>query len=179
MKITLTYAEGRTVRTRVTPDLKLALREVRRHSWNKSHVYNLPAIAWRRILDELRAVAYGPMGGRAQRVDSLYVAIAKITEAVITHELHPAFTDGRGVIGGSADIIPAFVTDDGLRSPYPPGRFVLLLPQHIVSRGRTLTIWGPGGWSSGEEPTHSEQFHLRFWVDVGVGSAEHRRIPEL
>lgn len=179
MKITLSYTEGRTVRTRVTPDLNVALHEVRVHTWNRSHVYNLPAVAWWLILDELRAAAYGPMGGRAQRSSSLYTAIAKITDAVLTNELHPAFTEGRGVVGIAADIIPAFVNEDGTRSPYPPGRFVLLLPQHITSRGRTLTVWQPGGWSPGQEATHSEEFHLRFGVKVGVGGAEHRRIPEL
>lgn len=164
---------------RVPDDLAEAMHEVRKHCWNKSHVYALPAIAWRRILDELRAVAYGPRGGFAVPGESLYSAIGKITEAVRTMELHPAFTDGKGVIGAANEIIPAFLQDDGTRSPYPPGRFALLLPEHIVSRGRMLTVWYPGRWESGEEPLHSERFHLVFWSEGCIDLSEHRRIPEL
>jgi len=179
MKITLTYMEGRAVMTRVSADLAEAMHEVRKHCWNKSHVYVLPALAWRRILEELRAIGYGPRGGYAERTESLYSAIAKIADAVRAHELHPAFVDGRGVVGSATEIVPAFLSDDGTRSPYPPGRFAVLMPEHLISRGTMLTTWYPGRWSPGESPLHSEGFHLRFWVEGCVDLVEHRGVPEL
>lgn len=169
MRIALTYPEGHTVRTRVSRasnELGVALLEARKHTWHKSHVYELPAIAWRRILNELCADAYGPRGGYAHpSTKSLYSAIAKITDTVRSYELHPAFTDGRGVVGASGETVPAFISDDGTRSPYPPGRFVVLTPRHIDSLGRMITFWEPQA-STGEEPLESEGFHLRFWVEV-------------
>lgn len=167
MKITLTYAEGRAVTSRVSDDLADVMLEVRRHCWHKSHVYELPAVAWRRALDELRQDAYGPRGGYRERVPSLYSAIAKITKTVRSFELHPGFTPGMGVVGADPTIIPAFVNSDGWRSPYPPGRFVLLCPHHISSMGRTLTVWRADGWCSAvQHPVHAEDFHLRFVVDA-------------
>lgn len=165
MRIALTYPEGGTVVKRVSDELAAALLEVRRNSWHRSHVYELPAIAWRRILDELRAVAYGPRGGFAYQSKSLYSAIAKIADIVRSYELHPAFYEGRGVVGASGVTVPAFVSDDGTRSPYPPGRFTVLTPRHINSLGRLITFWEPGV-STSEEPLESEGFHLRFWVEV-------------
>jgi hypothetical protein len=166
MRIALTYAEGRTVQTRVSDELGTALLEVRKHTWHRSHVYELPALAWRRILNELTEKAYGPRGGKAHpSTKSLYAAIAKIADTVRSYELHPAFTEGRGVVGASGETVPAFVSDDGTRSPYPPGRFAMLTPRHINSLGRMITFWEPEG-SPGQHPLESEDFHLRFWVEV-------------
>lgn len=166
MKITLTYSEGRACTSRVADDLADAMLEVRRHCWHKSHVYELPAIAWLRILDELRSDAYGPQGGFKERVPSLYSAIAKIAKKVRAFELHPGFQPLMGVVGADPTIIPAFITADGVRKPYPPGEFTLLCPEHLVSLGRTLTVWRSDGWCSAvEHPLHREEFHLRFVVD--------------
>lgn len=171
MRITLTYNEGRSVMSRVADDLAEAMHEVRKHCWHKSHVYELPAVAWRNILDDLRAVAYGPRGGKAEPAESLYSAIAKIADSVRGFELHHAFTEGQGVIGAATEIVPAFITDGG-RHPYPPGDFVLLVPHHIKARGALLTVWEPGDWSSVEEPLYSVGFHLRFWRQSGVGGSQ-------
>lgn len=138
--------------------------EIRRHCWNKSHVYELPAIAWKRALDELRAVAYGPKGGRSANSESLYSAIAKIADNVRTFELHPAFTPFKGVVGADTTVAPGFLTPDGQRSPYPPGKFGLLCPHHISRMGTTLTTWSWGDWCLSDEPCHREGFHLRFVV---------------
>lgn len=162
MNIVLTYNEGRSVMSRVADDLAEAMHEVRKHCWHKSHVYELPAVAWRNILDDLRAVAYGPRGGKAEGAESLYSAIAKIADTVRGFELHPAFTDGKGVVGAATEIVPAFIMD-GRRHPYPPGEFMLLVPHHIKARGALLTVWRPDVWSGVEEPLHRVGFHLRFW----------------
>lgn len=167
MNITLTYTEGRTVIGRVPPAVAERLRSTRRHAWNKSHVYTLPAVGWRGVLDELRSKAYGPRGGY-NGPTSLYTAIAKITTAVREWELHPAFVRGRGVVGVSADVVPAFL--NGLeRSPYPPGEFALLLPKHVMSHGRVLTVWERGDWSPGEEALHGEHLHHLVAAEVGFG----------
>lgn len=147
---------------RVDQDLSEAMHEVRRHCWDKSHVYELPAIAWRRVLDRLREIGYGERGGRAINSESFYTAVAKITEAVIEHELHPAFKD-LAVVGIATDVIPAFDWN-GYWGPYPPGRFALLCPEHLVRYGRTLTLWREGTWPSAESPLHREDFHRQFAV---------------
>jgi len=166
VNITLTYPEGRAVLTRVPGAAALRMKTERRNTWNKSHVYTLPAVGWKGILDRLRAEAYGPRGGYKQQSQSLYTAIAKITQAVLERELHPAFKPGCGVVGASADVIPAFL-DGPRRKPYPPGQFVLLLPRHVVNRGRVLTVWEPDDWSPGEEPLYSEHLHQVVAVEVG------------
>ena len=167
MRIALTYAEGRTVQTRVSDELGDAMMEVRRHTWHRSHVYELPAVAWRRILNELTERSYGPRGGKAHPSSkSLYSAIAKIADNVRAYELHPAFTEGKGVVGASGETVPAFVSDDGTRSPYPPGRFAMLVPRHLTTYGRMITFWEPEA-SPGQEPLEREDFHLGFWVKVG------------
>lgn len=161
--VVLTYAEGRAVVTRVDEDLSDAMLEVRKHCWERSHVYELPAIAWKRALDRLREVGYGQRGGRAVNSESFYTAVAKITEAVVDFELHPAFRD-LAVVGVATEIIPAFEVGEERWSPYPSGRFGLLCPEHLVRYGRTLTVWREGSWPSAESPLHREEFHRQFAV---------------
>ncbi len=171
MKITLSYAEGRSCISRLPDRLAVELREGRKHTWGRSHVYLLPPIGWKLVLDSLRAVAYGPRGGYKHQAPSLYTAIAKIADTVRTWELHPAFVEGRGVVGVTGEVVPAFLIARR-RSPYPPGEFVTLMPHHVLDRGRTLTVWRPGDYS-GKDPLCSEGFHTGVFIEVL------RDVPEL
>jgi hypothetical protein len=155
------------------PDwLATEMRACRKNSWNKSHVYVMPAVGWKWVLDYLRTDAYGPRGGFAHNAPTLYSAIAKIADAVRKWELHPAF-DERGIVGVSGELVPAFLKGDGTRSPYPPGDFVVLAPHHVLDRGRKLTEWRRADWVSSEDPLCSEDFHLRFFIQM-LGS-----VPDL
>lgn len=176
MKITLTYVEGRVLTRRLPEPIARRLIEGRRNSWNQSHIYLFPPVGWRWILDHLRVEAYGTRGGKKYQADSLYTAIAKITEAVKMWELHPAFAK-IAWYGISAEIVPAFHNDGGL-SPYPPGEFVLLAPAHITQQGHKLTVWKPVDWLPGEDPLHREDFHLGVWREIVELGAELGRIPQ-
>lgn len=166
MKITLTYHEGRSVLSRLPDWMTEDLRAMRKNSWNKSHVYLMAPVGWKFILDELRAGAYGPQGGYAGP-PSLYTAIAKITDTVRAWELHPAFDEGKAVVGVTGEVVPGFLEPrPGTRSPYPPGEFVLFAPHHILDRGRKLTMWRPVDWVSGEDPLCREDFHTRVFVEI-------------
>ena len=165
MKITLTYHEGRAVIDAVPARTGHHLHETRRHTWGRSHIYLLPPVGWRGVMDAMRDAGFGERGGR-RKSDSFYGALAKIVDAVKTWELHPAFRRA-SVVGYDKAVIPAFTHDGGL-SPYPdrePVEFVLLHPRHTDTFGFKATTWGPDVWGrSPENPCHSSHFHLEFRV---------------
>ena len=162
MRIKLTYAEGRALLVAMPEEVSDRLLAERRHCWNKSHLYELPPVAWREVRDYMRRIGFGQRGGR-KHSESFYSALAQIVEDTVSFELHPAF-HGRAVIGLATDLIPAFIAEDGTLSPYPPGEFVVLHPQHIVRHGKNLTIWRPDDWASSEDPSHRREFHRGLGV---------------
>lgn len=173
MIVRLTTNQWNSIHRRITPDLAAAMRD-NRTSIGRSHDYRLPAIGWRRILDQLQASAYGPIGGATQGPDSLYRAISKIADKVSYLESHPALAC-RGVMGFSAERIPAWWCHPRqARIPYPPpypptaGRwsFVVLCPKHHIEGERTITTWRPGR-SDPTDPLEEAGFHL------ALAGAEH------
>lgn len=166
MKVRLTHPQWMTVRRRISDDLVEAMIELRSEAIGRAHDYLLPAIGWRRVLTELEATAYGPIGGSTQGPESLYRAISKIANAVATIENHPALTLGKGVMGVSADVIPAWRLDDVSFSPYPMmmrGEFVVLFPELHGGGQRIITVWRPRPpGSQPESVLHEEILHLRL-----------------
>lgn len=148
MIVTLTWDQWKAIRTRIPIELAEAMLAHRR-ARGRSHDYLLPAIGWKRVLDALVAECYGPLGGMKAggRNASVYRAISKIAERVGRMESHPALTPGLGVTGPSADVIPAWVVEQGFGySPYPvaDASFVVLRP-HMIRLGRAdITIWKSG-----------------------------------
>lgn len=164
-----------------------AMREHRATYGRTQHDYDLPAIAWRKILDSMIAQCYGPAGGKlkgqGRPSDSALLAIKRVAEAVKRIEGHPALRSA-SVEGYVADVIPAWahqvtvgepgksgfmrVTALNNMTPYPAVEFVfvLLLPQHEHNLGMKVTRWRPiesvlkagDAWSW----TFSESSHLLF-----------------
>lgn len=162
MIIRLTWQQWAAVRTRIPGDLERAMVE-HRQARGRAHDYLLPAIGWRRVLDALIGECYGPLGGMRAggRNNTIYRAIAKIAERVGTIESHPALTPGRGVLGANTDVIPAWVSETGARSPYPlVGWDFMILRPHMVSRGgRDITLWSVGA-PEPENMLEDEAFHV-------------------
>lgn len=148
MIVTLTHQQNLSVRRRV-PELHGEVMLAHRTKRGRTqHDYELPAIAWRQILDALRLSCFGPLGGKLDRgvPKSAYSAIARIADGVKRMEAHPALS-GRFVQGWLGDVIPAWVSDPdcGRYCPYPrDGEMALLVPRHRVVNDMEVTSWHPG-----------------------------------
>jgi hypothetical protein len=179
MIIRLTHAQWQAVRIRISQDLQDAMVEYRRSVGKKTHEYLLPAVAWRRVLDQLTAVAYGPLGGKVEGGATLYRAIQKVADAVGKIETHPGMTMGRAVNGFSTEVIPAWVGGDmGLdRSPYPISgwRFTVLWPEYITRGNHRLTVWVPRS-PDPHQVLHDPVLHLSLADLPLVGGAG---VPEV
>jgi hypothetical protein len=174
--IRLTHAQWQAVRIRITQDLQDAMVEHRRSVGKKTHEYLLPAVAWRRVLDQLTAVAYGPLGGKVEGGATLYRAIQKIADAVGRMETHPALKVGRAVTGFSTDVIPAWERWGAIRSPYPcEGEFLVLWPEQITRGNHHLTVWVPR-LPDPHQVLHDPVFHLSLADLALVGGAG---VPEV
>jgi hypothetical protein len=166
----------------------VAMRAHRKVHGRTQHSYDLPAIAWRQILDAMIAQCYGPAGGKLKDAgrppDSALLAIKRVAEAVKRIEGHPALRNAT-VEGWLPDVIPAW-TDylDSRSSPYPRAYaidrklwpFVLLTPQFGENLGMRVTRWeyaprwvsealeheGESSW------TFQESTHLSFLDPVAV-----------
>jgi hypothetical protein len=174
MIIRLTHAQWQAVRFRISPDLQLAMMDHRRSVGKKTHEYLLPAVAWRRVLDQLTAVAYGPLGGKVEGGQTLYRAIQKIADAVGRMEAHPALTIGRAISGMSTEVIPVFVGE--VRSPYPIYReFQVMWPEQIIRGNHHLTVWVPRS-PDPHQVLHDPAFHLSL---SGAPDLSGAGVPEL
>lgn len=181
MKIILNYHEGRAVLSRAPDWMEENLREGRKHTWKKSHIYEMPAVGWRDLLTILFNTAYGPRGGKVSG-DSLYTAIGKITSAVRSFELHPAFSDS-AMLDGRPVIIPAFMYKK-YRTPYPiednGHTFTVLMPRHQKHNDHTLVTWAPASeWELArlpEDPMCDEAVHAWFAAQ-GARETQHLRGP--
>lgn len=164
MIVRLSHYGWHSVRHRVSDFHGQQMKAHRVRRGRSMHDYELPAIAWRQILDEMVRVCYGPMGGKLDRgvPQSAYTAIRRIADAVRRMENHPALY-GRGVEGWVGDIIPAFQTEDGW-SPYPSGgAFVLLGPAHQVVNEMQVTTWAPLlPGTAPHAPSFDEAWHAMF-----------------
>lgn len=150
MRVRLTHAMQEAVTRRVSEDLAHAVVERRVTYGRTQHEITLPAIAWRRILDEMMRQCYGPAGGKLKAKgrpsESAYLAIGRIAECVKKIEGHPGLRESAAV-GTVGDVLPCWVLEDAagvLYRPYPqpaPAEFALLVPQHVEVHGRTVTIW--------------------------------------
>lgn len=166
MIVRLTHPQISTVRARI-PELHSTQMQLHRKRANRTQSdVELPAIAWRQIVDHLKADAYGPMGGRRDKYpQSLYLAIAKIQNAVNEMECHPAL-DWHGAIGIRSERIPAWRRAVHGFSPYPlDGQFVIMIPRHHDDHGRRFTSWVADQPSpSPVSVTEEETFHHLFTV---------------
>jgi hypothetical protein len=133
------------------------------------HDYELPAIAWRQILDELLRTCFGPAGGKLDRgvPDSAYAAVREIAGSLQRVERHPALREG-AVQGWVGDVLAVWSLHDDSRyiwSVYPgPGEFAILWPQNETINGMRVTLWErhdavlPDSWSWTFQP----ESHLAF-----------------
>ena len=149
MIVRLTHSQGRAVAHRVSNLHRTAMLEHRTKAGRTQHDYDLPAIAWRQILDELTSTCYGPVGGKLHDVPgSVFAAIKRIASAVMAIENHPGLRGAR-VEGWVGDLLIAWGDPIGVRrgaSPYPFSvagvygvRF--LLPRHEELHGLRVTRW--------------------------------------
>lgn len=166
----LTHHQGRAVAHRVSEFHRTAMIEHRTKHGRTMHDYELPAIAWRQILDELLRTCYGPAGGKLDRgvPDSAYAAVREIAGSLQRVERHPALREG-AVQGWVGDVLAVWsLGDDSMYiwSVYPgPGEFEILWPQHVVINGMKVTLWDR--WLKVDEaPAYSWTFapehHLAF-----------------
>lgn len=171
MIVRLTHPQISTVRARI-PLLHSCQMQLHRERANRTQSdISLPAIAWRQIVDHLKATAYGPMGGRlGKNPPSLYLAIQKIQDAVNEIECHPALSR-HGVMGTRTEVIPAWRKLATGYSPYPVGEeFVILMPRHHEHNAVKYTTWYES--TSPVGVTEEESFHLRFCEGVEQGHVD-------
>lgn len=137
--------------------------EWRTKAGGRSHRHDLPAIAWRQILDAMLAQVYGPLGGR-KASDAAYTACARIQQGLMRLEHHPALK-GQAAVEVSAEVIPCFSAGIGEGfSVYPETRsFHLLRPMPFVERGWRLTRWYmDDSRREGESRTFDPESHYLF-----------------
>ena len=185
MIVTLTHHQARSVAHRVSKLHHRTMLEHRTKRGRTQHDYDLPAIAWRQILDEMQRVCFGPMGGRLDRgvPKSAYTAIRRIADAVRRIENHPALAE-RAVEGWVGDLIPAWANREFRMSPYPPGNeelaaFTVYVPRHLTLNEMQITTWtafpyqrcGVDSW------TLEASTHLRF-VDAVAAGSESELLPD-
>lgn len=177
MIVRLTHAGFRAIELRMPPLYAEAMRAHRATRGRTQHDYDLPAIAWRQILDGMVAQCYGPAGGKlkgkGRPSDSAYLAIKRVAEAVKRMEGHPALR-GASIEGWVSDVIPAWFSDgawvEGRRMywcyPHDAKTFALLVPQHSHNLGMKITRWEPTAiphhYASGRSWTFDEASHLMF-----------------
>lgn len=145
MIVRLTHHQARSVQRRVSSLHRQAMLDHRTTYGRTQHEYDLPAIAWEQILEELTETCFGPLGGKLDRgvPKSAYAAIRRISEATMRMERHPALRES-GVMGWVGDVIPAWrMPDRWSHLPATGCRFEVLVPSHIVSHGNELTVWTP------------------------------------
>lgn len=145
MIVILTHSGGRVVADRVPEVHRERMLRHREPYGRAQHSYILPAIAWRQVLDELTAKAYGPYGGRLQdEPSSVYTAIGRIAEAVAWRENHPALKE-QAVRGALSDIFPVWRWWSTW-TPYPdqagnPDAAYVMLPRSTMVAGHLVTEW--------------------------------------
>lgn len=162
MIVRLLHPQSQVVLARV-PELHRAQMVAHREKYGRgSHSYDLPAIAWRQVLDHLLETCYGPLGGKLDSMPrSLYSSVKKISEVVMRMERHPALR-GAAIEGWTGEVLPVW-QDERRTSVYPidGGVFGLLVPVFETNRDLDITRWVPG-----ESPltswTFDEQAHLLF-----------------
>lgn len=147
MIVKLTHQQARSVQRRVSTFHGEQLVAHRRKHGRTQHLYEMPPVAWRQILDEMLRVCYGPMGGKLDRgvPKSAYAAVRRISDAVRRIENHPAL-NGRIVQGSTGDIVLGWwERESAPLSPYPPNDPVLkarwLVPEQFVLNGMDCTRW--------------------------------------
>lgn len=182
MIVRLTHVQARAIEIRMPELYGASMREHRTTYGRTQHDYDMPAIAWRRILDGMVSQCYGPAGGKlkgqGRPSDSALLAIKRVAEAVKRIEGHPALRSA-SVEGWVADVIPAWQPmlrhfPEIARSPYPTWdipthqrwTFVLLLPTHSENLGMKVTTWrqieSMLKISDASSWTFSEESHLLF-----------------
>lgn len=177
MLVRLTHNQFQSIDRRMPELYGATMREHRTTAGRTQHDYDMPAIAWRQILDRMMEQCFGPAGGKlkgkGRPSDSAYIAIRKVAEAVRIIEGHPAL-HGRVLEGWVGDVVPGFCDPVGVRrgwSPYPftvegIARFELLVPQHRQNLGMKVTSWAPTAiphhWSIGHSWTFEPESHLMF-----------------
>ncbi len=171
MIVRLTHDQYRTVSNRV-PELH---REAMALNWSKygrgSREFELPAIAWRQILDHLVATCFGPMGGKLDRMpQSVYSAIGRIQQVVMRMEHHPALRHA-AVAGWLGEIVPAWRSGPNFWCYPLDAGFVLLIPNMTENRGMKITTWAPGELGSeAERPCYSPVFNDFFLGETFLSS---------
>ena len=147
MIIRLTHNMAKSVKMRVDADLVEALDENRVAYGKTQHDYTLPAIGWRRILDQMIAACYGPAGGRlghsGRPSNSAFGAIGRIARGIGAVEAHPALRNA-AAMGWQGEIVPVWVSPTRV-SPYPfdGAEFRLLVPHHTELNRTKTTAWYP------------------------------------
>lgn len=173
----LTHSQFRQVEMRMPELYATTMREHRVTRGRTQHDYDMPAIAWRQILDAMMAQCFGPAGGklkgRGRPSDSAYLAIKRIAETVRKAEGHPALSR-RWIEGWVGDVVPVFADPLGVRREYSLypftvegiARFELLVPQHRQNLGMKVTSWAPTPiphhWSFARSWTFQSESHLLF-----------------
>lgn len=165
MIVRLTHTQGRVVMDRV-PELYRIPMELGRTPYGRTqHSYELPAIAWRQILDRLYPQAFGPLGGLSQDAPkSLLTAIGHIQEMVSILESHPAIL-GLSAWGAHTVVIPAWKFGQ-MQEVYPimDAEFGMFNPRVQTSYGHEYTEWvfEPGDGDTSISYTFAEDAHLAF-----------------
>ena len=168
--VRLNHHQGRSVAHRASEFHRQAMLEHRSKHGRTMHTYELPAIAWRQILDELLRTCYGPAGGKLDRgvPRSAYSAVREIATSLQRVERHPALREG-AVQGWVGDVLPVWsLGNDSLYcwTAYPvDGEFEILWPQHVVINGMEVTLWDR--WVKADEApswswTYEPEPHLAF-----------------
>lgn len=97
----------------------------------------MPPIGWRTLANSIPEHAFGPLGGRKQKTESLGAGFRRINKALAILESHPAFR-GIGLVGRHFEMFLAWG-----ESPYPTAavRPSLLLPRWSQPGGLAITDW--------------------------------------
>lgn len=163
MIVRLEHDQYRVVMNRVSTLHREAMEQHQSKVGVKQRDFDLPAIAWRQILDHLTATSYGPVGGKMPDVSpSVYTAVKRIASRVMEIEAHPALR-GAAIEGWHGECVPVFATPGVAWSPYPNEHEMFVLsPTHKTLHGLKITQWSTWALAKGVGWTFGESAHRMF-----------------
>lgn len=118
----------------------------------------MPPIGWRTLADAIPQHAFGPLGGRKQKTESLAAGLRRISLSLAVLESHPAFKF-QGLRGRHFEMFVAWG-----ESPYPrlQAEPSMLLPHPREVGGIVMTEWRRHYSAHGYGDLFEPEFHWRF-----------------
>lgn len=143
MEVSLTITQFEQLRKILGSELRFSLWIDRaEESHHRQRLVVMPAVAWLRVREQLAQRCFTATGGRNSKVPPVWGTMLKrVARALAERQAHPAL-HGEGLLGRWGELIPVWVTPDGLSQfPVLDSRFGVLVPDWGQVGTQPLTVW--------------------------------------